>query len=392
MEFHLMNWAVHVGAAHRLPLIGCGPRNRRLRTNHSMLFATRLSLLLFLLALWAGLRAIAKDLSAAELVRYRQTQQHMGTYFTFTIYAADPEQANAAFAAAFAKIGELDDCLSNYKSDSEVNRLSASSPHASPVAVGPDVWQVLVRSEQYSELSQGAFDVTIGPVTKLWRRARRTHRLPSDDQLRKALSAVGYQHLKLQPEDHSVQMLHPGMLLDLGGIAKGYALDRALQTFRDAGIECALLDGGGDLLAGAAPPGQVGWKIGVGDVDSDPARFYSLRAAHQAVATSGDLYQYVEIDGVRYSHLVDPRTGLGLTQRSSVTVVARDATAADALASTVSVLGPERGVQLVETLPGVEVRMLTIKDGQVRVHRSSGFPALESESVGESGATEESGS
>jgi thiamine biosynthesis lipoprotein len=153
-----------------------------------------------------------------------------------------------------------------------------------------------------------------------------------------------------------------------------------------------LLDGGGDLLIGAAPPGQVGWKIGVGDVEGDPARFSSLRVAHRAVATSGDLYQFVEIDGVRYSHLVDPRTGLGLTQRSSVTVMAPDATAADALASTVSVLGPERGVQLVETLPDVEVRMLTIKDGQVRVHQSAGFPALDCESAGADGATGAAGS
>ena len=302
----------------------------------------------------------------------------MGTYFTFTVYAADSEAADQAFRAAFATIRELDDCLSNYKSDSEVNRLSASSPHESPESVGQHLGYVLQQSEHYSQLSDGAFDVTIGPVTKLWRRARRTHRLPSEDQLHEALAAVGYRKLKLGSDGRSVQMLQPGMLLDLGGIAKGYALDVALGKFRTAGIERVLLDGGGDLLVGAAPPGQSGWKIGIGDVEGDPDRLASLQLTHRAVATSGDLYQFVEIDGVRYSHLVDPRTGLGLTQRSSVTVIAPDATAADALASVVSVLGPERGVRLIESLPEVEVRMLTLENGQVRVHRSPGFPVLDS--------------
>jgi thiamine biosynthesis lipoprotein len=302
----------------------------------------------------------------------------MGTHFTITLYAADQQQAEAAFQAAFTRIRQLDDCLSNYKSDSEVNRLSASSPHASAVQVSHHVWQVLQRAEQYSRLSEGAFDVTIGPVTKLWRRARRTHKLPTEDRLRQARDAVGFDFLELQAEPKTVQMTRPGMLLDLGGIAKGYALDVALQTLRERGLNRALLDGGGDLLAGQPPPGRTGWTIAMADVEGRTDESSLMQLVREAVATSGDVFQFVEIDGVRYSHLVDPRTGLGLTQRSSVTVVTSDATAADALASAVSVLGTERGLRLIESLPNTDVRIIVIQDDQLRALQTSGFPVLDS--------------
>ena len=232
---------------------------------------------------------------------------------------------NRAFAAAFVRIQQLDECLSNYRPDSEVNRLSASSPHAMPVPLTADVWQVLQRSEQYSRLSEGAFDATVGPVTKLWRRARRTREMPQPSCCRRARAAVGYTALKLDAEHHTAQMLRPEMLLDLGGIAKGYALDAALQTLREHGVTRALLDGGGDLLAGEPPPDKPAWTIGVADIAGQTDESSSIECSGQAVATSGDLFQFVEIDGVRYSHIVDPRTGLGLTHRSTVTVLAADA-------------------------------------------------------------------
>ena len=155
------------------------------------------------------------------------------------------------------------------------------------------------------------------------------------------------------------------------------ALDVAIQALQANEVTCALLDGGGDLLAGEPPPRQVGWKVGVAGVEGTPEEMGSMALARRAVATSGDLYQFVEIDGVRYSHLVDPRSGLGLTHRGSVSVIAADATTADALASAVSVLGPTRGLRLIESLADVEVQILVMEKKKVRVFRSTGFPAME---------------
>ena len=338
-----------------------------------MMVSSRRWLVGLLLIGWPGLMV---PLTAAELVRLQQTQSHMGTYFTLTLYATDPQQAERAFAAAFVRIQQLDECLSNYRPDSEVNRLSASSPHAMPVPLTADVWQVLHRSEQYSHLSDGAFDVTVGPVTKLWRRARRTRRDAGAERLGRARAAVGYTALKLDADHHTAQMLRPEMLLDLGGIGAGFALDAALQALREHGVTRALLDGGGDVLAGEPPPDKPGWTIGIANVAGQTDESSVIECSGKAVTTSGDLFQFVEIDGVRYSHIVDPRTGLGLTHRSTVTVLAADATAADALATAVCVLGPERGLELIESLPDAEVLMTVLEQDQARTYRSDGFPAL----------------
>ena len=212
-----------------------------------------------------------------------------------------------------------------------------------------------------SRLSDGAFDVTVGPLTKLWRRARRTHKLPVAERLRQARDAVGFQFLTLQAEELSVQMMIPGMLLDLGGIAKGYALDIALQTLVEHGwIECCWMaaetcwPGNHRRDAAAGRSAWPTWR----DV-----RTPLLDATgRQSRATSGDLFQFVEIDGSAILIWWIPRTGLGLVQRSSVTVVAADATAADALASAVSVLGPERGLRLIESLPAAQARVAVIRE------------------------------
>jgi thiamine biosynthesis lipoprotein len=210
---------------------------------------------------------------------------------------------------------------------------------------------------------------------RLWRRARRQHELPSEERLAQARAAVGYEHLRLgcDPQrdgETTVQLLRPGMQLDLGGIAKGYAADEALRTLSERGIDRALIDAGGDIVMSGPPPGQTGWLIGIArlEPDGEPTQF--MRLAHRAVATSGDAWQYVVIDGVRYSHIVDPRTGLGLTRRSSVTIVAHDGITADSLATAVSVLGPEKGVTLIEETPETASLVVYLDDEQVRVVQS----------------------
>jgi thiamine biosynthesis lipoprotein len=308
-----------------------------------------------------------------ELKRYESMQRHMGTDVQIILYAASHEQAEAAFLAGFARIEQLERVLSDYDRDSEASRLSQSSPMADPVPVSKDLWQALRVSVFVSRKSGGAFDVTIGPLSRLWRRAHRQGELPSSERLDAACDAVGYRLLRFDPGRQAVQLPRPGMRLDFGGIGKGMAADLALKEIRSKGIRSALVDSGGDMAIGDAPPGTAGWRVGVAGLDPDRAERV-VQLANVGIATSGDAHQYVQIEGTRYSHIVDPGTGIGLTIRSSVTVIAADGTLADAVASAVSVLGPRRGTRLVRHWRGVEVQVLSLKDGVLVRHTTPGFP------------------
>ena len=191
--------------------------------------------------------------------------------------------------------------------------------------------------------------------------------------MRQAQAAVGYRSIVVDQQRRSAQLLKPDMRLDLGGIAKGYAVDQALQELKQLGIDRAIVNASGDMAASGPPPGKPGWLVGVAPLEASapPSVFGSL--THQAIATSGDAFQYVDIDGVRYSHIVDPRTGLGLTERSSVSILASNCTDADALASAVSVLGPDRGMALVENTPETEAMIVTQRKDDLVTRQSSGF-------------------
>jgi thiamine biosynthesis lipoprotein len=219
----------------------------------------------------------------------------------------------------------------------------------------------------------------VGPVVKLWRRARRTQRLPDPDDLKQALALVGYQKMRLDPRARTVQLLVPGMQLDLGGIAKGYAADEALKVLERRGIQRALVAAGGDIAVSGPPPDAEGWSIGIApleDPDSKPSRYLVLKDA--AVSTSGDAEQYVEIDGVRYSHIVDPHTGVGLIGRRSATVVARRGIMADSLTKAVIVPGPERGLATIDQLgSGFAALYLRKTDKGEEVFASKRWPELQ---------------
>ena len=310
------------------------------------------------------------------LSRYESSEIHMGSRFRVVCYAAEPEQVRTVTELAFSRIAELDAMLSDYQSDSELNRLSRTAPSDRFVPISSELGDVLRTSQWVSCRSGGAFDVTVGPLTKLWRRARRKKQLPSRARLAQALEAVDFQAVRLDAGSKSARLLRRGMRLDLGGIAKGFAVDEALRCLRANGIQRALVDGGGDIAVGEPPPGRLGWSIAISELDPDeePQRFLLLR--NQAVATSGDARQYVEIDGQRYSHIVDPRTGLGLQHRSRVTVVAASGMLADSMASAVSVLGSQAGVALVNQMPGMETQVTTLRLAKL-VHRESrGFCRL----------------
>jgi thiamine biosynthesis lipoprotein len=304
------------------------------------------------------------------LQRYRELRPGMGSTFEIIVYAPDEAMAQRGLGAAFARIDQLNQIFSDYDSASEACRLSHASPMPEAVPVSAEMFTLLDYSAQLSRATDGAFDVTVGPVSRLWRRARRQRQLPAPDRLREALAGVGYQHLELDAAGRKARLAAPGMRLDFGGVGVGYAVDEALTVLKQHGLTRVLVNGSGDIVLGDPPPGETGWRIGVAPLEPNqpPSRF--LRLAHCGVSTSGDAWQFVEIDKQRYSHIVDPKTGLGLTTRSSVTVIAPTGTAADGLATAASVLGVEQGLALVERTCGAACLMVCIENEKPQVHES----------------------
>jgi len=294
--------------------------------------------------------------------------------FRIVLYATNPVAGDAAAEMAFQRIQQLNDIMSDYEEDSELSKLSRTSGSGREVPVSQDLWFVLSRAQDLARRSHGAFDVTVGPFVNLWRRARRQHKLPDPARLAQARQAVGYQQVRMNPARQTVELMVPNMRLDLGGIAKGYAIGEALKTLRREGIERALVEGGGDVAVSEAPPGKKGWRFELSSLDvsnAPPLRFLSLK--NVAISTSGDLYQRLEIDGKRYSHIVDPHTGVGLTDHSLVNVIAPESITADSLTKVVSVLGPKEGLKFIEHTPGVAARIIRDPAGKIEVRESSRF-------------------
>ena len=297
----------------------------------------------------------------------------MGLPFRIVLYAPDKTLADAAAEAAYARIKQLNDILSDYDTDSELSRLSQTSGSGRAVPVGADLWRMLERSQQVARETEGAFDITCGPVVSLWRKARREQRLPDPEKLAVALRAVGYEKMRLDPKRRTAELLVPYMRLDLGSLAKPYAVDEALRILRERGIRSALVAGSGDMVVGAPPPGARGWRIELAPLDAadaPPPQFVLLR--NQALATSGDVFQHVEINGVRYSHIVNPKTGLGLTDHSLVVVIAGDCQTANAVSTSAGLLGLERALNYAAS-KGACARITRKPGDKIEVRESEGF-------------------
>ena len=309
----------------------------------------------------------------ARLIRFQRTETHMGTSFGIVLYAAEEKTANRAFDAEFARVAEIDRVCSDYDPDSELNRLAARSPTPAPVPVSDDLYHVLRMSRQLSDQTGGAFDVTIGPITRQWRRARRLKKLPDPEQLRELMDAVGYQHLVVRDPEHLVELKKANMRLDLGGIAPGYAANEALVALNQLGITRALVNASGDISVGDAPPDELAWRIDIAPLEPSGKPSQSVWLVNASISTSGDAFQFLEVGGKRYSHIVDPRTGYGLTQRSSVTVIASMGRIADGLGTALSVLGPKKGLQFIDAIPGTAAYIVAIENEQTQIYASSQF-------------------
>ncbi|MEM8899014.1 MAG: FAD:protein FMN transferase [Bacteroidota bacterium] len=333
----------------------------------SQQIVSRLSVTLSLLCL----SVLSSELSA-QVERFEFRENYMGSTFRLVLYAESQSEAAKAAQAAFKRIAELNLILSDYDPESEVNALSVSSGKGEWMDISPDLLEMLTQSLNYSQQSKGDFDITVGPLVRLWRKSVREAKLPDKKRLKKVKQSVGHQHILIQAEQSLAKLEQPGMRIDFGGIAKGYAVDEAYKVLMKFKIKTALVDGGGDMYLGPAPPGERGWHVSIQSLECDSSEKIVV-LANCGIATSGDRYRYVELDGKRYSHIIHPKKGLGITQRRQVTVIAPSSTQADALASTFSVAGLKKTRRLSKKNPGVSFSYFFLQKGNWQNHTSDNF-------------------
>jgi thiamine biosynthesis lipoprotein len=313
-------------------------------------------------AIFVALSATAFATHAqTPLTRYQRSEAHMGTQTRIVLYAADAASADRAMRAGFARIAQLDGELSDYREDSGLMRLAAQAGRGD-IAVGADLFRVLQAGQDVAERSGGAFDVTQGALTRLWRSARKLSELPRSERIERARANGGYRYLHLDAQARTVRIDRPGIGLDVGGIAKGYAADEALAAVTGQGVTRALVALGGDIAVSDAPPDAPGWRVSIAPLAPAQAPLRAtaqttLYLRHAAVSTAGDAEQWFEVDGRRYSHLIDPRGGWPMQGRSATTVIARRGIDADGLDTAAALLGPIEGARLVESVPGAAMRM-----------------------------------
>ena len=300
----------------------------------------------------------------------------MGTLVRITLYAPGEQAARDAFRAAFDRIRDLDLILSDYRPDSELNEITKAAVGRA-VPVSTDLFAVLAASQELAVATAGAFDITQGPIIRLWRDARKTGIVPDRSALQEAASRSGFRKLHLDAANRTVRFEMAGMALDVGAIGKGYAASGAIEVLGRLGVRSALVAISGDLAFSQAPPGQRGWRIAIdsGDrpVEGVPA---VLELTNAAVSTSGSSEQHADIGGRRYSHIIDPSSAMGLVHDIQVTVIARHGLDSDGLDTAVSVLGADRGLALIESRPGAAALIVQRTSAGTTVLPSSRFLKL----------------
>jgi thiamine biosynthesis lipoprotein len=268
----------------------------------------------------------------------------MGTDFKILIDHDCENNSSTAARAAFQEANRLNLIFSDYDSESELSQLSNSSYSSQKIKLSEELFEVLEFSKSLAVETEGAFDPTLGQLSRLWRISRFRKSLPSVISIKKAMDRVGSQYLILSNQQKEATILKPGIILDLGGIAKGYTADRMMLILKNMGFDRCLIDAGGDLTLGKRPRQSKGWKIQIGGIKHPDLPTMTLENC--SVATSGDSSQFVEINGTKYSHILNPRSGYGLENLTQVTVIAKNGISADSLATTFSVLGHKKSKEL----------------------------------------------
>ena len=304
----------------------------------------------------------------AQENRYAYSMQKMGSPFNLVIYADTKQIADSAAQESFKLVDSINIVCSDYDSSAELYKLQFAAV-GKPIKVSSMLMELLCTSSQAYKDADGSFDITVGPLSRLWRNARKSQIFPTATAINEARKSIGFNKVQLDSNAQKITFLQPNMQLDMGAIAKGYAADKVLALLKSFGITNALVDAGGDMVAFGMPPQKKGWTIGI-NVPGQQEKLLErkLVLSNKAVATSGDAFQFMLHEGIKYGHIIDPRTGYGVTFQRNVTVVAPTATTADWLATACSILTLEQ-VKILAKKYKSEVLVTTLQNG--RIHKVS---------------------
>lgn len=293
---------------------------------------------------------------------YEASFPALGTVVEIKVFSNNAELVGQTVKAAEQRTNDIEATLTDYNSDSETSMLTERAAGESFASVSPDLWNMLAASDRWNKLSGGAFDASLGSLTRQWRASRRTKQPLTEDLRQTALQQSGWRHVQLNHTNQSVRFTRDGVRLDFGAIGKGYVVDEIFKLFEQAGLKQCLVNISGNMRCGNPPPDRSGWRIEISPLEKGQPILRRLILANISIATSGDLWQFTLIDGVRHSHILDPRTGKSVLGPIAATIIAPSAADADACATAVCVLGPTAGAQLVQSLPQTEALILEHSD------------------------------
>lgn len=302
----------------------------------------------------------------------------MGTAIRAELWHEEPAMGEAALDAVMEEMHRIDRAMSPFKPQSQLSRLNREGAKA-PVPVSDEMFELVARSIEFSKLSDGAFDITFASVGCMF--DYRNGIKPTAEQIAAALPGINYRHLRLDRRRRTIQFAREGVQIDLGGIAKGHAVDQCVALLEARGVKEALVMAGGDSRVLGDRRGRP-WMIGIRDPRRKDAMVATMPLVDAAISTSGDYERYFEADGVRYHHILDPRTGASPTGVRSVTIIGPDATTTEGISKSVFIMGSERGIRFVESLPGIDA---VIIDGDGKMHYSAGLRRESPQRMGKTG-------
>jgi thiamine biosynthesis lipoprotein len=309
---------------------------------------------------------------SAQLKRFQFTENKMGSPFNLIFYHPDSMEAAAIAKECFLIIDTLNNIFSDYTPESEVGKLATQTSYSS-FKLSDELFAMVLISHDAWKRSGKTFDITIGSLTHLWRSAKAEKRFPSGKEIEEAKHSSGLDNLVIYIKQKKISFLQQGMRFDFGGIVKGYAAQKIIDHLKTKGISIALADAGGDIVMSDPPPGKNGWNIAINLPEQENELMdQQLELKNCAVATSGDVYKYIRHNGKKYSHIIDPRTGYGVTSQRNVTVIAKDGATADWLATACSILPVEKALALAKK-ENAALLIAAIKNEKIITHKTKNF-------------------
>ncbi len=311
--------------------------------------------------------------TTSGLKSYETKFPAMGTDVQIIVFSDDPKLVETTFRQAEELVEKLAAILTDYEPTSETRLLSTRAA-IQPIHVSEPLWEVLLEADRWNQRSDGAFDCALGSLTSLWRKHRRANKIPSPETVQQARDDCGWQHVQIDPLQKSVSIDNPRIRLDFGAIGKGYIVDKIFELLKERGLDRCLVNISGNMRIGLPPPDRDSWQVAVSPIEGGGEPLRKIGLKQTSIATSGDLWQFIEIDGQRRSHHIDPSTGYGVPGPLAVTTIAPRAVDADALGTIGCIMEWGKFAKLIESLEGTEALRASRADGELSVVQTHGFP------------------